>query len=90
VGHSVVIHASKVGDRCLIGNNATLLEDVEIGDDCLVAANTLVRVGTKVPPGSFVVGVPAQIRPLSEAHRAKLGRVSRFAERAQAFKESGL
>ena len=90
IGHSVVIHAAKVGDRCLIGNNATLLEEVEIGDDCLVAANALVRRGAKVPPGSFVVGVPAQIRPLSEAHRAKLGRVSKFETLARMYKASGL
>ncbi len=90
VGHSVVIHASKVGDRCLIGNNATLLEYVEIGDECLVAANSLVRVGTKVPSGSFVVGVPAEIRPLTETQRSRLGRVSRLADQARWFRESGL
>lgn len=90
IGHSVVIHAAKVGDRCLIGNNATLLEHVEIGDDCLVAANSLVRTGTKVPSGSFVVGAPAQIRPLTEAHRARLGKVERFATLARMYKDSGL
>ena len=30
VGHAVVIHCSSIGNNCLIGNNSTLLEGVEL------------------------------------------------------------
>ena len=92
IGHSVVIHDVKIGDRCLIGNNATVLSQVEIGHHSLVAANAMVRQGTKVPPYSFVAGVPAEVRPLSEAQRERLdtGVTRGFADLAIEYSESGL
>ena len=72
VGHSVVIHASYIGDNCLIGNNSTLLEDVELGNYCLVASNAVVLAGTKAPDGSFLLGVPAKIRPITPEQRLML------------------
>ena len=68
----MVIHALSIGDYCLVGNNSTLLEDVEIGDYCIVAANAVVLGGTKVPDGSLLTGVPARIRPLTPEQILKL------------------
>lgn len=92
IGHSVVIHARRIGDSCLIGNNSTLLEGVEIGDHCIVGANALVLVGTKAPPYSFLAGVPAQVAPLSEKQRTMLeeGMVEGFQESARQYKADGL
>ena len=91
VGHSVVIHAAKIGDHCLIGNNATLLEEVEVGDYCIIGANALVLTGTKVPSYSFVVGVPAEIRPLSESQKKMLDSITGgFAALANQYKQDGL
>ena len=91
VGHSVVIHAAKIGDHCLIGNNATLLEEVEVGDHCIIGANALVLRGTIVPSHSFVVGVPAGIRPLNESQERMLEEVTGgFAELARQYKLDGL
>ena len=72
IGHAVVIHAKLIGHHCLIGNNATLLEGVELGDYCLVASNAVVLEGTIVPSESFVVGVPAVIKPLLPSQRELL------------------
>ena len=92
VGHSVVIHDVKIGDGSLIGNNATVLSQVEIGHHCLVAANAMVRQGTKAPPYSFVVGVPAEVRPLTKAQRERIdnGVTRGFADLAREYRESGL
>ena len=92
VGHSVVIHDVKIGDGSLIGNNATVLSQVEIGHHCLVAANAMVRQGTQAPPYSFVVGVPAEVRPLSQAQRERIdnGVTRGFADLARKYRESGL
>jgi acetyltransferase-like isoleucine patch superfamily enzyme len=46
-----------VGERAMIGAGATVLPGVEIGAEARVAANSL--VGTDVPAGATVAGVPA-------------------------------
>lgn len=61
VGHMAMIHARRVGDRCLIGINSILLGGAEIGDGCLIAAGALVKEGQTIPPRSIVVGVPGKV-----------------------------
>lgn len=86
VGHSVTLHGCTVGDLCIIGMGATILDQVEVGERCIVGAGALLTPGTKVPPGHLVVGAPARVkRPLSEAeiqwlaasaaHYVELGRI---------------
>ena len=62
LGHGAVVHGSRIGDRVMIGMNATVLQDVEIGDSCVIAAGAVVPEGEKIPPRSFVAGVPAKTR----------------------------
>lgn len=61
VGHLAMIHARKVGDRCLIGINSVLLSGAEIGEGCLIAACALIREDQVIPPRSIVVGVPGKV-----------------------------
>jgi len=71
VGHHVVLHGCRVGNRVLVGMGAILMDDVEVGDDCVIAAGALLSPGTKVPPGQLVLGSPAKVkRPLTDAERA--------------------
>jgi len=42
--------------------NATVLHDVAIGSDCILAAGCVVRPGMVIPDGSFVAGIPAEIK----------------------------
>jgi len=70
VGHHVVLHGCTVGNRVLVGMGSILLDEVEVGDDCIIGAGTLLTPGTKVPPGSMVMGSPGKVkRPLTEAER---------------------
>lgn len=62
VGHGAVIHACEIGDECLIGMNATVLDGAKIGKQSIVAAGSLVPAGMEVPAGSLVAGVPAKIK----------------------------
>jgi carbonic anhydrase/acetyltransferase-like protein (isoleucine patch superfamily) len=62
IGHGAVVNCHKVGNHVLIGMNATLLHDAEIGNSCIIGANCLVSQGMKVPDNSFVVGVPGKIK----------------------------
>ncbi|MFQ5382473.1 MAG: gamma carbonic anhydrase family protein [Dehalococcoidia bacterium] len=70
IGHNAVVHCRRIGSSTLIGNQATLLDGAEIGSHCVVAAGAVVRPGTKAPDYSFLVGVPADVRPLPEELRA--------------------
>lgn len=73
IGHGAVIHGSKIGDRVVIGMNATILHKCEIADDCIIAAGAVLRPGTKVPAGTLWAGVPAkQIRELTEEDKKSI------------------
>jgi carbonic anhydrase/acetyltransferase-like protein (isoleucine patch superfamily) len=67
IGHSAIIHACEIGDECLIGMGATILDGAKIGDHCIVGANSLVTQRFVAPPGSMILGSPAKVvRPLNE------------------------
>ncbi len=73
IGHSAIVHACTVGDECLIGMGAVILDGAEIGEQCIIGAKALVTQGTKIPPGSMVLGSPAKVvRPLTSEERAGL------------------
>lgn len=62
VGHGAVLHDCHLKDRSLIGMLATILHGTIIGEETLVAANSLVREGSNIPPRRLVAGVPAVIK----------------------------
>ena len=77
IGHAAIIHACEIGDECLIGMGATVLDGARIGDRCIVGANALVTQNFVAPPGSMILGVPAKIiRPLTAAEQAGIRRNS--------------
>ena len=62
IGHGAIVHGCTIGDRVLVGMGAILLNGVEVGDDCIVAAGTLVPERTRIPSRSLVMGSPAKVR----------------------------
>ncbi|MEO5804829.1 MAG: gamma carbonic anhydrase family protein [Verrucomicrobiota bacterium] len=73
VGHSAIVHACVIGDECLIGMGAIILDGAEIGEQSLIGAKALVTQGMKIPPGSLVLGSPAKIvKSLNAEERAGL------------------
>jgi carbonic anhydrase/acetyltransferase-like protein (isoleucine patch superfamily) len=86
-GHRAVIHACRIGDRVLVGMGAIILDGAEIGSDSIVGAHTLVTKGTKVPPGSLILGSPGKvIRSLRAEEIAALPRMAaKYAALAAAY-----
>lgn len=73
VGHGALVHACTVGDECLIGMGAVILDGAELGAQCLVGARALVTQRAKIPEGSLVLGSPARVaRALTLEERAGL------------------
>ncbi|MGH7442395.1 MAG: gamma carbonic anhydrase family protein, partial [bacterium] len=67
VGHRAVVHGCSVGERCLIGIGAILLNGCVIGDESVIGAGALVPEGRVIPPRSLVLGVPGRVvRPVSD------------------------
>ena len=62
MGHGAVSNGRSIGNHVLIGMNATILHDAEIGNYCIIAAAALVGERMKVPDHSLVVGVPGKIK----------------------------
>ena len=67
VGHGAILHGCVVGDRCLVGMGAIVLDDVRVGDGSVIGAGALVPPRMVIPPGSLVLGNPAKVvRPVRE------------------------
>lgn len=62
VGHSVTLHGCTVGDRCLVGMGAVVLNDAKIGEGSIIAAGTVIPEGAVVEPFSLWMGVPGKFR----------------------------
>lgn len=60
IGHGAIIHGAHVGKNCLVGMNAVLMDDVDLGDESIVGALAFVPANTVVKPRSLLVGNPAK------------------------------
>jgi len=73
VGHRAIIHACTVGNECLIGMGAIVLDGAVIGERSIIGAGAVVTKNAIIPAGSMVLGCPAKIiRSLSEAEQLGL------------------
>ncbi len=90
VGHNVTLHGCYVERGCLIGMGSIVMDDVRVGAESLVAAGALVSPGTKIPPRSLVIGVPARVkRPLTDEEVAGLAQYWRnYIEYTKQYKSS--
>lgn len=61
ITHHCTLHGCTIGDNCLIGINATVMDGAIIGNNCIVAGHAIVSEGMVVPDNSIVAGVPAKI-----------------------------
>ena len=61
IGHGAILHGCRIGEECLIGIGAIILENAVIGDHCIIAAGALVPDGMEIEEKSMVMGIPAKI-----------------------------
>ncbi len=61
IGHGAVLHGCVVRRGALIGMNAVVMDEAEVGEDTIVAASAFVRAGLKVPPRMLFAGVPGKV-----------------------------
>lgn len=89
VGHGAVVHGAAVGDNCIIGIRAVLLNGCVVGENSIVGAGALLTEGKVYPANALILGMPAKVvRELTkEEIEANRGSAARYVERAAAFKE---
>jgi phenylacetic acid degradation protein len=67
IGHGAVLHSCVVRRDALVGMNAVVMDEAEVGEQSIVAACAFVPAGMKIPPATLVAGVPAKaIRALRD------------------------
>ncbi len=67
VGHGAILHACTIGNRCLVGMGALILDAAVLDDDVMLAAGSLVSPGKRLESGWLYRGRPAvPVRRLSE------------------------
>lgn len=80
VGHKVMLHGCKIGNRVLVGMGAIVLDGVTIEDEVIVGAGALVTPGKTLKSGYLYIGSPArQARPLKD------GEIEHFVETAHNY-----
>lgn len=61
ITHHVTLHGCQIGDRCLIGINATIMDGAKIGANSIVAGHAIVMQNQVFPENSIIGGVPAKL-----------------------------
>lgn len=73
VGHMALLHGCEIGDGCLVGMGAMVMNGAKVGASCLIGAGALVTEGKEIPPRSLVLGRPGKVvRELDDATVASL------------------
>ena len=73
VGHNAIIHGGIIGDNCLIGMGAIILDNAEVPSGCIIAAGALVLSDAKLEPDSLYAGIPARkIRTVTPEQREQI------------------
>ena len=68
IGHGAVLHGCRIGRNAMVGMNAVVMDEAEIGENTIVAAMAFVKAGAKIPPRSLAIGSPARVtRELTDA-----------------------
>ena len=68
VGHAAVLHACTIGDRCLVGMGAIVMDGAILEPDSMIAGGAVVPPGKTVASGTLWRGNPARCaRDLSQA-----------------------
>ena len=61
IGHGAIIHGATIGKNCLVGMNAVIMDNVQLGDECIVGTLTFIKADEIIPARSMVVGNPHKI-----------------------------
>ncbi|GAC1358869.1 MAG: gamma carbonic anhydrase family protein [Ktedonobacteraceae bacterium] len=87
IGHNAIVHGATLGDRVLVGMNATILSYAQVDSNTIIGACALISERKHIPGDVLALGVPARvIRSLTQAEREDLAAsAEHYVERGQEF-----
>ena len=67
IGHGAVLHGVTIGENCLIGMNAVIMDEVVLEKECIVGALAFIKAKSVFESRSLIVGNPAKkIKSISD------------------------
>lgn len=90
IGHGVILHGCTVGDECLIGMGALVMDHAVIEPHVLVAAGSLITERQVLESGWLYLGRPARpVRRLDDDEVAQFAyQAGQYIELARAYRSS--
>ena len=85
ITHHCTIHGCTIGDNCLIGINATIMDGCVIGDNCIVAGGAFLKEGTIIPDNSVVMGMPGKVVKARNCFRENRGNAMSYYRNALGY-----
>ena len=87
IGHNVILHGCTIGDECLVGMGAIMMNGSRIGANCIVGAGAVITEGKTFPDNSLIVGAPARVvRTLDDKAREMIrGGADIYVRRSQEY-----
>lgn len=61
VGHGAIVHGATLGKQCMIGMNAVVMDDVNVGEGCIVGALAFLKAQSQWEARSIIAGNPAKV-----------------------------
>lgn len=86
LGHLAHVEGCSVGDACLIGSGAVVLNFATIEAGAVVAAAALVPERRTVPTGHIASGIPCRTRPALELERWTRDGAAEYAEMTERYR----
>jgi len=87
IAHHATVHGCTLGDACLVGVGAVIMDGAVIGAGSIVAGGAVVPEGRSFAPGSVIAGVPAKAIAQRENARANRLNAWLYHRNAQFYRE---
>jgi len=62
VAHSCVMHGARLGEKSILANNSTMLDEAVVGDGTMIAAGSTVAAHAEIPDRVLAAGSPAVVK----------------------------
>lgn len=85
ITHHVTLHGCDIGDNCLIGIGATIMDGCVVGSGSIIAGGTFLKEGTVIPPNSIVMGSPGAVTKTRDNSVANAMNAFLYWRNAQAY-----
>jgi carbonic anhydrase/acetyltransferase-like protein (isoleucine patch superfamily) len=87
IAHHATVHGCTLGDACLVGVGAVIMDGAVIGAGSIVAGGAVVPEGRSFAAGSVIAGVPAKAIAQRENARANRLNAWLYHRNAQFYRE---